>query len=143
MRALVPETGITTFRKEMNRLFDRIWDGDEMPSVGAWTPKMDVSETREALVIKAEVPGMDPKDLHLTLENGVLTLQGEKKEETLEKDERTYRGERAFGAFSRGIRLPANVDGSKVTATFKNGVVTIMLPKLAEARGLEIPIQPK
>jgi HSP20 family protein len=143
MRALVPEPGVTTFRKEMNRLFDRIWDGDEIPSVGAWTPKMDVSETREALVIEAEVPGMDPKDLHLTLENGVLTLQGEKKEEIEDKDERTYRSERVFGSFSRGIRLPGNVEGSKVTATFKNGVVTIVMPKLAEARGLSIPILPK
>jgi HSP20 family protein len=141
MRALVPETGMTTFRKEMDRLFDRIWDGDDLPPVGA--PKMDVFETKEAVTIMAEVPGMDPKDLQLTLESGVLTLQGEKKQEAEAKDERFYRSERMFGSFVRSIRLPANVESGKVNATFRNGVVKIVLPKPADARGLSIPILPK
>lgn len=141
MRALVPENGLTTFRKEMDRFLERFWDVDEMRT-GAWAPDLDISETREALTIRAEVPGMEPKDMQVTLDNGVLTLRGEKRQEMEQKEERLYRSERHYGAFARSLRLPANVDGSKVTATFKNGVLTVMLPKTAEARGKAIPITP-
>jgi len=141
MRTLFPETGMTTFRKEMDRLLDRFWDGDETPAVGVWSPKLDLSESKDALMIKAEVPGIEPKDIQLTLENGVLTLQGEKHQEMEHKDERFYRTERNYGSFVRSIRLPVNVDGAKVNATFKNGLLTIMLPKTAEARGTTIPIK--
>ena len=141
MRALTPETGMTTFRKEMDRLLDRLWDGDEMPNTGAWSPKVEVSESKDAFTLKAEVPGIEPKDIQLTLENGVLTLRGEKRQEAEQKDERWYRTERSYGSFVRALRLPAPVDGTKVNAAFKNGVITVVLPKAAEARGQTIPIQ--
>jgi HSP20 family protein len=128
------------FRKEMDRFLDRFWDGSEMPTTGAWTPDVDIAETKEALTIKAEVPGMESKDIQVTLENGVLTLRGEKRQEMEEKDERLYRSERHYGSFVRSLRLPANVDASKVTAAFKNGVLTVVMPKTAEARGKAIPI---
>ena len=140
MRALSPETGLTTFRKEMDRLMDRLWDGDEVPAGVAWSPRIDFMESRESITVKAEVPGIEPKDVQLMLENGVLTLRGEKRQETEQKDELFYRMERSYGSFARSLRLPANVDATKATAVFKNGVLTIVLPKTAEARGKAIPI---
>jgi HSP20 family protein len=141
MRALMPDAGQMTLRKEMDRLFDRLWDGEDMPTVGAWAPKLDLSETKDNLCIRAEVPGIEAKDIRLTLQNGVLTLQGEKRQEIEEKDERFYRTERVYGSFARSLRLPANVDTTKVSATFKNGVLMVVLPKAAEARGTAIPIK--
>lgn len=139
MRALLPENGVTTFRKEMDRFFDRFWEGNE--TQGAWDPKLDVSETKEAFFVKAEVPGIDPKDIQVNLENGVLVLRGEKKQEVEKKDERYYRSERLYGTFVRSMRLPTPVDGAKVLASFKHGLLTIMLPKAAEAMGQSIPIK--
>jgi HSP20 family protein len=139
MRALLPENGVTTFKKEMDRLFDRFWEGNE--TQGTWEPRLDVYETKEAFLIKAEVPGIDPKDIQVNLENGVLVLRGEKKQEVEKKDERYYRSERMFGTFVRGLRLPTPVDGTKVNAFFKHGLLTIMLPKAAEAMGQSIPIK--
>lgn len=140
MRALIPEGGMATFRKEMDRFMDRFWDGDDMQVAGAWAPDVDIAETKEALTVKAEIPGMEPKDIQVTLENGVLTLRGEKRQEMEQKEERLYRKERHYGSFARSLRLPANVDASKVMASFKNGVLTVVMPKTAEARGRAIPI---
>jgi HSP20 family protein len=141
MRALVPERGMTSLRKEMDRILERFWDADETPMVGAWNPRVDLSETKEALMLKAEIPGIEPKDLHLMIENGVITLQGEKRQETEENGERYYRTERNYGSFVRSLRLPANVDATKVTALFKHGVLTVTMPKAAEARGTTVPIK--
>lgn len=140
MRALIPESGLTTFRKEMDRFLDRFWDEDDVQVAGAWAPDVDIAETKDAFNVRAEVPGMEPKDIQVTLEHGVLTLRGEKRQEMEQKDERLYRKERHYGSFVRSLRLPANVDGSQVTASFKNGVLTVVMPKTAEARGKAIPI---
>lgn len=140
MKALLPDNRLATFRKEMDRFFDRLWDGDDMP-VGAWTPDIDIAETPEALTVKAEIPGIEPKDMQVVLENGVLVLRGEKRQVTEEKEERLYRNERHYGSFVRSLRLPANVDASRVSAMFKNGVLTVVMPKTAEARGKSIPIK--
>ncbi|HZS35021.1 MAG TPA: Hsp20/alpha crystallin family protein [Methylomirabilota bacterium] len=142
MRALSPWTGVSTMKKEMDRLFDRFWEGDfQFPAIGEWAPALDVSETKDAVVVKAEVPGMDAKDIQLSLEDQVLVLKGEKKQEKEDKDEHYYRTERSYGAFTRAIRLPAAVEGSKVTATFKNGLLSVTLPKAAGAKGTAIPIK--
>ena len=140
MRALVPERGLAAFRKEMDRFMERFWDGDEMAAFIGWTPDVDIFETKEALTVKAELPGLDLKDLQLTLEAGLLTLRGEKRQDVEQKNERLYRSERHYGQFTRTIRLPATVDPAKVTAGFKNGVLTIVMPKTAEAMGKMIPI---
>ena len=109
MRALTPWTGLSTMKKEMDRLFDRFWEGDfpQLPSMGEWAPALDVSETKDAVMVKAEVPGMDPKEIQLSLQDQLLTLKGEKKQEKEEKDEHYYRAERSYGAFVRAVRLPA------------------------------------
>jgi HSP20 family protein len=142
MRALVPRTG-TGLRQEIERLFDRFVEPGwmQMPALGDWEPKIDVSETKDAVVVKAEVPGVDQKDIGLSLQEGVLTIKGEKEEEKEEKDKRYHRVERSYGAFARAIRLPAAVDSSKVSATFKDGVLTVTLPKTAAAKGTAIPIK--
>lgn len=143
MRALVPATGMTALKKEMDRIFDRIWETD-LPTpaaFGEWTPVIDVLEGKDELVVKVEVPGIEPKEISLTLAEQVLTINGEKKYEKEEKDEKFYRMERAMGAFSRSVRLPIPVDLNKVAAVFKNGLLTVTLPKSKEVKGTAIPIK--
>ena len=143
MRALTPWTGLSTMKQEMDRLLDRFWEGEfpQLPSMGTWAPALDVSETKDAIMVKAEVPGMDSTDIQLSLHDQTLTIKGEKKQEKEEKDEHYYRAERSYGAFVRTVRLPATVDGSKVMATFKNGVLAVTLPKAPTAKGTTIPIK--
>ena len=123
--------------------FDRFLEGrwDEIPGLGEWTPNMDISETKDSLVAKVEVPGMDPKDIQISLQENLLTIKGEKRQEKEEKDEHYHRVERAYGVFTRSVRLPVAVDASKVTASFKNGLLTVTLPKTPSARGTTIPVK--
>lgn len=143
MRALTPWTGLTTLKREMDRLFDRFGELEflELPFATEWSPTLDIAETRDALVVKAEIPGIDPKDVQVALQEQVLTIKGEKSAEKEEKEEHYYRKERAYGAFARSVRLPAPVDSGKVEATFKNGLLTVTLPKTAAAKGTAIPIK--
>ena len=142
MRALTPWTGMG-LRKELDRLFDRFLEPTwtDMTPFGDWEPRVDVAETKEAVTVKAEMPGVDQKDIGVSLQDGVLTIKGEKEAEKEEKDRRYHRVERTYGAFARALRLPAPVDAGRVTATFKDGVLEITLPKTAEAKGATIPIK--
>jgi HSP20 family protein len=144
MRTLVP-WGFGSPQKDMERLFDRMgmtdWDLPEMRRLGDFTPTLDFSENKDAFVVKAEIPGIDPHDISVFLENQVLVIKGEKKHEMEQKDEQYYRTERSYGAFARTVRLPTAVDGSKVTAGFKNGLLTVTLPKAPSARGSAIPVK--
>ncbi len=143
MRAMMPFTGMSNVKQELDRIFDRFGDFklDELPVLGDWAPSMDVSETKEALIVKAEVPGLDPQDIQISLQEQFLTIKGEKRQEKEEKVERYHRVERSYGAFARSVRLPVGVDGSKVTAAFKNGLLTVTLPKTPAAKGTTIPIK--
>lgn len=143
MRALVPTTGMSALKKEMDRIFDRIWEPD-LPTpaaFGEWTPVLDVFEAKDELIAKVEVPGIEPKDISVTLADQILTISGEKKYEKEEKDEKFYRMERSMGAFSRSVRLPVPADITKVTASFKHGLLTVILPKTKEVKGTSIPIK--
>jgi HSP20 family protein len=117
-------------------LFDVMLEGFGLPEVygvtGDWTPAFDVSETEKDLVVEAEVPGMGKEDVTVTFADGLLTVKGEKKIEKEEKKENYHLTERCFGAFSRTMRLPENVDVEKADATYKNGVLRISLPKTVE-----------
>ena len=144
MRSLMPWTGMTGLKQEMDRVFDRFFEPQwsEFPAApGEWAPSLDLAETKDAFVVKAEVPGMDPKDIQVSLQENLLTIKGEKKWEKEDKDERYHRVERSYGAFTRGVRLPVTVDGSKVNAAFKNGLLTVTLPKTAGAKGTTIPVK--
>ena len=141
MRALLPGNGLTTLRNEMDRLFDRLWEGDVPGTMGEWTPVLDFSETKESFLMKMEVPGIDPKDIKVSLQDHVLTISGERKKEEEEKDERFYRLERSYGTFTRSIRLPMAVDEKKVNAVFKDGVLSISIPKVEAGKGVFVPIK--
>ena len=142
MKTLAPWGG--ELRREMERFFDRfaepMW-GPIETMAGDWAPKLDMSETKDAFVVKAEMPGVDPKEIEIALTGDMLTLKGEKDKETVEKEERFHRVERTYGAFLRSVRLPMAVDGTKVTATFKNGVLVVTLPKTPASKGTTIPVK--
>ena len=138
---------LVAFHQEMNRLFDDFWrdfDGNDASLTRSFGfPHVEVSETDRELKVEAELPGMDEKDLDVLLDNGVLTLRGEKKSETQDKDRRI--SERYYGRFERQIPLPVEVQEDKINASFKKGVLTVTLPKSAEAaqRIKKIPISAK
>lgn len=123
--------------KEMNRLFEDFLKGFALEPFGkrtgaAFEPKVNVSEREKEIVVSAELPGMDDKDIDVSLRKNELTIQGEKKEEKEEK-ESYHRMERSYGSFKKTLPLPCEVEDDKVEAQFKNGVLTITLPKAAEA----------
>ena len=142
-RGLMPWTGFGNLKQDMDRLFDRLaaskWD--DFPTLGDWSPSMDISETKDSLVAKVEVPGMEQKDIQISLQENLLTIKGEKRQEKEEKEEHYHRIERSYGAFTRSLRLPVAVDASKVTAAVKNGVLTVTLPKTPAAKGTTIPVK--
>jgi HSP20 family protein len=132
-----------TLRHEMDRLLERFFgepSGVERPA-GRWTPRANVMETNESLTITAELPGLEAKDVDVALSGDMLTIKGEKKQEKEEKDEYHHMVERSYGAFTRMVRLPAPVAADKIKATFKNGVLTVTLPKTEETKQKAIPVQ--
>ena len=144
MKEVIPTPTFSTLRKEVDRFLERMREGDapELLSSTDWIPNVDFAEKPEAYVVKAEIPGIDPKDIEVVYENGLLTIRGQKvKSETEEKGARFYRSERSYGAFARNLRIPTAVDDKLITATFKHGLLTIVLPKTAETRGQAIPIK--
>jgi HSP20 family protein len=145
MRSVKPWLRITDLRQELDRLFDRMFESrwDQFPATGDWVPSLDLSETTDALVLKMEVPGMDAKDVQVSLQENLLTVKGERKQEKEETGEQYHQVERRHGAFTRSVRLPVGVDGSKVNATFKNGLLVVTMPKTPAAKGFTIPVTPE
>jgi HSP20 family protein len=136
--------GGANLRREMERLYDHLTEPVGEPfdfTGGDWMPKLDVTETNEAFVVTAETPGVDAKDIEVTLMGDVLTVKGAREKATEDKEERYHCLERTYGTFLRRVRLPMAVDGSKVTATFKNGELMVTLPKTPAARGTWIPVK--
>jgi len=134
--------------ERMRREMDRLWESffEERPrrkieESGEWGPSLDLSETKNDLIVKAEVPGIDPKGIDISLSNDVLTIKGEKKQEKEEKEENYHFIERSYGAFSRSIRLPREVQSDKINASYKNGLLKVTLPKSEEAKKKEIKIK--
>jgi HSP20 family protein len=131
-------------RSDMDRLWDAFFEGrsvrrfDEMKG---WLPSIDVSETKNEIVVKAELPGMDPKDIDISLSDGSLVLKGEKKHEKEEKEENYHFIERSYGSFVRSVPLPAEVKHDKINASYKNGVLKVVLPKSEESKKKEIKIK--
>ena len=131
----------------LNRLFARRdrpasnGDGKETMMVADWIPSLDISETDEAFHIVADLPSVKKSDLSVTLNNGVLTLHGERREEWEAKDRKIHRIERAYGRFVRSFSLPDGVDETKVRAEFKNGVLHLFLPKSEQAKPKAVEIK--
>jgi HSP20 family protein len=131
-------------RREMDRLWDSFLEGRHIRKSEddrEWLPSVDVSETKNDLVVRAELPGLESKDIDISMNNGYLTIKGEKKNEREEKDENYHLIERSYGSFSRSVRLPKEVLSDKITASFKNGILKITLPKSEEAKKKEIKIK--
>lgn len=144
------ERSFFPLQREMNRIFDdffRGWDvappGTGERRFGFFQPSIDVKQSDKEIAVKAELPGLDEKDIEVLLTDDALTIRGEKREEREEKGKTYYHMERSYGSFSRVIPLPAEIDQKKVRAQFKNGVLSITLQKLQEAKvmGKKIPIK--
>jgi HSP20 family protein len=135
------------FRREMEGLMEKFF-GDEagngmLAAAKSWAPRVDVEETDKEILVKADLPGVDPKAVEISVENGTLVVRGEKKEEKEEKKKNYHRVERFAGSFYRAIPLPPGTDADKMTATSTNGVVTITIPKKPEAQPKKITVTPK
>lgn len=133
------DTPFLSLRREMERVFDEFWKGfpswplSEQTLPGTFSLRVDVTDTEDALKIAAEAPGMDEKDIEVTLTKDTVTIKGEKKTEEEESAKDYYRMERSYGSFVRTIPLPAEIDTAKVQANLKKGVLTVTLPKTAKA----------
>jgi len=136
---------LTTFRSEMDRLFDRFIGGfDAAPWAdfcSACVPSLDVIETDKETMVKAEIPGVDPKDLDITISGNVLTLAGQKDEASEQQGENFRHCERRFGSFRRSVTLPTEVATEKISAEYKNGLLLIRLQKLPTAMPKRIPVR--
>lgn len=131
-------------KKEMDRLWQEFFGKSYLPErweVVEWAPAVDVSETDEEVIVKADLPGVKPEEIEINLVDNVLTIKGEKKRETEEKKENYYRVERYYGSFMRAIQLPSEVDGEKVKAQYKDGVLKVTLPKKPEAKKKLIKVE--
>jgi HSP20 family protein len=128
--------------QRMNDLFEDFFGGFDVGlsrfgSRFMTTPSIDVSETNEDVRVTADLPGMDEKDVQVTLENDILTIKGEKKQEQEEKKQNYHMVERTYGEFQRVISLPTSVDKEKIKATFKKGVLSVILPKTPESKSTQ------
>jgi HSP20 family protein len=132
-------------RGEMDELFTRFLGlPAEVPTIapGAlWAPRVDVSETDKAFMVKADLPGVEPKDVEVSVRDGVLTLKGEKREQREEKQKNFHRTERFVGRFFRSIPLPAGADEEHVEAITTKGVLTVSIPKMPEAQPKKIAVK--
>ena len=142
-RVLEPAGMFASLRRDVDRLFDEAWSGSPGGwRTRGWLPPVDVNETEDEIKVQVEVPGMRADDIDVTVENGILTISGEKRFEHREGEE--DRGnlvvERQYGRFTRSFTLPAQVDAEKVTAECADGVLTIALPKRSEARPKRISV---
>jgi HSP20 family protein len=135
------------FQREMDRMFDRFWRGFGFPAFQRFAepeaflsadsalagPAIDLAEDDQAFHLKAELPGLSEKDVNVTVSGDMMTIAGEKREEREEKEKNFHWSERRFGSFQRMVRLPQHVDRDKIEASFKNGVLSITMPKTPEA----------
>ena len=138
-----PFRDLATLRERMNRLFEETYTsrGEEKDLVAStWNPSVDIYETENALVMKAELPGIDENDIELKIEDNTLTLKGDRKFEKETKEENYHRIERSYGSFYRSFTLPRNIDQDKIKAECENGILKVTLPKKAELKPKKVKI---
>jgi HSP20 family protein len=139
-----PLRELGSLQNEMNRLFNTVFDapgpGNGGSTMRRWMPAMDLVETEEHFVLRADLPGMSEEDIKIEFEDGTLTVSGERKAEQEDNKQGYYRVERAFGAFSRSLTLPKGIDAEAVTANFDRGVLEIRIPKPEERKPRRIEI---
>ncbi len=139
-----PFRDLAALQDRMNRLFEatipRTRNEEEL-FTGTWAPPVDIYETKDKITLKAELPGFDEKQINLRFEDGVLTIEGERKFEKESGDENYHRVERSYGKFVRSFAIPAGVEGDRIAANFSNGVLTVDLPKREETKPKQIRIE--
>jgi HSP20 family protein len=134
---------LATMQDRMNRIWGSVYDrgNEDVTSRGTWLPPVDIYQADgHDLILKAEVPGLKREDIELTVENNTLTIRGERRKDTAISDDRYHRIERTYGPFSRSFTLPATVDGGRVRAEYRDGVLTVTLPTREEARPRQIQV---
>src|ERR1700704_6156353 len=136
-----PFRGATTLQDQVNRLFNNVLErtGDES-SLTAWAPSVDIYETEHELVVKADLPDVDPKDLDIRVENNILTIRGERKFQKQVAENNYLRVERSYGSFARSFSLANTVNSEAIKADYQNGVLTLNIPKREEAKPKQIKV---
>jgi len=137
--------------REMEDVFDRYskalsWPrlgGQETMTHGDWVPRVDIAETAKEFLIKVEIPDVKKEEVKITVDNGILSIQGEKKQEKEEKGKKFHRVERYYGSFTRSFVLPDNVDETKIEASFKDGMLNLQIPKTEKSKPKEIEVKIK
>ena len=137
-----PFSDLMGFSDDVERRMRKMFQEEDSEKPG-WAPRVDIKETDEDLEVVAEIPGMKKEDIKVSMHEGVLSISGEKKAEEEKEGENWHRIERSFGSFQRSFYIPREVDESKISASYDDGVLSVKLPKREEARRKEIPIQVK
>ncbi|MEA3208336.1 MAG: hypothetical protein QOE70_1393 [Chthoniobacter sp.] len=135
-----PADRLASFQDEINRLFDLSWPTRDSGLFSGWSPALDVFDEKDKFRVHVELPGMQKDQINLSIHDGTLTVSGERKHEHEEKEGESFRSERYFGKFQRSVALPAAVDATKVKASYKDGILTIDLPKAEEAKPKQIEV---
>jgi len=138
-----PFRDLLTSQREFDRLFKEAFSpmaGETEVSTRSWAPPVDIYETEDAIVLKAELPGIDAKDVEVRVEDNTLYLKGERKYEKEVKEQNYHRVERSYGSFARSFSLPNSIDAEKVKAEYKDGLLTLTMPKREEAKPKTIKI---
>jgi len=133
-------------QREINRMFDNVFrydNRDDDDGFNAWTPAVDIAEHDEQYLVKVELPGVNKEDVKITLENNILTIRGEKKQEKETRKESYHRVERSYGSFQRSFTLPTTIKSDKIDAAYKDGILQITLPKAEEAKPKQIEVKVK
>ncbi|HZH34778.1 MAG TPA: Hsp20/alpha crystallin family protein [Pyrinomonadaceae bacterium] len=140
-----PFRDLRTLQDEVNRLFSssfsRSGAGEDQMMRGAWNPSVDIFENKDQIVLEAELPGMKPEDVEISIENNVLTLHGERRFEKKDENDNFHRVERSYGSFTRSFTLPPTVTSENASAEFQNGVLKLTLAKREEAKARRIEIK--
>ena len=134
---------LNRIRNQLNRIFEdpfSLLEPDTSFFEG-WTPAVDITEDKDKYVVRAELPGMRKEDISVSLDGNTLTISGERKQEEEKKERESYRSERFFGRFQRSVTLPAQVQANKIEANYKDGVLTVTLPKSEEAKRKQIEVK--
>ena len=140
--ALTPLARLSAFQNEVDRLFEAtpLFGGNDAASAHGFSPALDVYQDKDNVLVKAELPGMKKEDIKLSLNEGVLTVSGERRHEKAHDEKSRVRSERFFGRFERTITLPVQVDGTRVAASYEDGILTVTLPKAEAAKPRQIEI---
>jgi HSP20 family protein len=139
-------TDILSIQRSINKMFESFfhggtWDEELTPSL--WTPAVDIAEKDDEFIIKVELPGVDKKDVRITTQNNVLTVRGEKKQEKETREASFHRVERSYGSFQRSFPLPGTIVGEKIQASYKDGILEVVVPKAEEAKARTIEVNVK